>query len=407
MADNPTSRKLNNDPIGLRLQENLTLPFGSSTRQVAPQGSVIYDNLSSDTPQVYFSDGTEWKILGGGGVEVVPDVTLEPVGPEGTIVYNEADDKLYYSDGVSWIEVGSGAVEVVPDVTLEPVGPKGTIVYNEADDNLYYSNGVAWVVVGSGGGGETLAQTLVNGNLTGANDLVADLGNIIINDGQRIQGGGNTGDILPNNATDSLTVQNKSGTSYLRVTSDGSEQASVVSSNKSFISSSGAGADAIQISATAGGIDIDAAVMDVETEGLISLTSTTTGGISLTSTSNNNNIILTANAPGTTVEINDHLTFSGGTPSVFSGTATIDAGSTDTSGRISGWDTSSNLIIAYSRGFAAGTRPVIVLTPTDNASSLETVYVDHFNSNTASFELVCSSTPSPLLSFYYHVFATT
>ena len=131
MAETPTDRKVNNEIFDLRLGSKLTIPYGSSTRRVDIPGSLIYDNISAN-PRVYYSDGTDWRTVAG-SLEPVPDVTLEPVGPEGTVVYNEADNSLYYSDGASWIVVQSGPVNTPINVRVGlslnlPAQTDGTLI---------------------------------------------------------------------------------------------------------------------------------------------------------------------------------------------------------------------------------------------------------------------------------------
>ena len=135
MANTVINGGVSNDTLKLTLQEKLTLPAASSTRQVQPAGSIIYDNLSLSDP------------------------------------------RLFYSDGIQWRELGIG---LTSDIVTEPVDPPGTVIYNEGDQNLYYSNGVAWVVIDSGGVNQNLEDTLTNGNTTGANNIiVSDGGNEI------------------------------------------------------------------------------------------------------------------------------------------------------------------------------------------------------------------------------------
>ena len=457
MADNPTSRKLNNDPVSLRLQEGLTLPFGSSTRQVAPQGSVIYDNLSSDTPQVYFSDGTEWKTLGGGGVEVVPDVTLEPVGPE------------------------------------------GTIVYNEADDNLYYSNGVAWVLVESGGSGDTLATVLTNGNTTGATNLIADSGDIVINDGQELTLG-TAGRVQGDDASTSIDLENAAGTSFFRVEGGAGESTLIRTTGVNTIESSGAfdpaidmnasaggirmtaaiaSATAIRLNAPNGGIDIDASgTIDIDSTGLIDidaagqiniasssafadalilrstvsgmkldanglitviaaggfdlntafadpqaiLLNATAGGIDIlafqnaqvqSSNTTTDAVKLNATAGGIEVDASDkvrliageetvveeRLATAGSPPTAALGTVAAD--STSVAGRVTVWDsnTNNNNIITFAAPFSSGT-PIVMLTPLDANSAAAGLHISStgVNSFTAS-----TSGNFNNVGFYYHV----
>ena len=342
MADNPSDRKIEKEIFDLRLGDKLTIPYGSSTRRVDIAGSIIYDNLSTENPIIYYSDGDEWRPI-------------------------------------------AGSLERVADVTVEPVGPEGTVVYNDADDSLYVSDGAVWNSVGGGGGAQDLETTLGNGNTSGAN-------NILMDDTQFIQFA-NTGVITGNNGADTVTMRNASNTALINIT----DTFGTIN-----MLAQGAAANAIEINAQFGGLDIiaDGELDIISSNGRVDILSNATAADS---------IILRAPVLGAGIQIaaneevnlGDKLSTFGSAPTVNNGTINTD--STNIAGRVTGWDTNAagTTTVTFSNAFTTGV-PVVILTAANSDANGAELYVSA--QSTTSFTIT-ANVAGNTVDFNYFVIA--
>jgi hypothetical protein len=110
-------------------------------------------------------------------------------------------------------EIDPTAVDFLQITTPANPAANHNKIYFKADDKLYKltSAGVETEVGGGGGGGETLAQTLALGNVTGGNDIAFDTNGDVITDGSQTS-------IDPYNrkiyASDGSTIQLDYSTAY-------------------------------------------------------------------------------------------------------------------------------------------------------------------------------------------------